>query len=101
MRSKRILEDQVGGEVTDLRLSLWRGDAAVRALVARHYRAACSADLGTARRGGDRFWLPRIDAFYLRRPEVLRLLETTPGRAYLAARAAGRRLRRALARGMG
>jgi peptidoglycan/xylan/chitin deacetylase (PgdA/CDA1 family) len=97
VRSKRILEEHVGGAVTTFAYPYGAANPAVRALVAQHYRAACSAQLGTARRGHDRFWLPRIDAFYLRRPKVLHLLETAPGRAYLAARAVGRRLRQALA----
>jgi peptidoglycan/xylan/chitin deacetylase (PgdA/CDA1 family) len=97
VRSKHVLEERVGREVTTFAYPYGSASPAVRTLVGRHYRAACSADLGTARPAGDRFWLPRIDAFYLRRPEVLRLLDTAPGRAYLAARALGRRLRQTLA----
>jgi peptidoglycan/xylan/chitin deacetylase (PgdA/CDA1 family) len=101
--SKRLLEDQIGGEVTSFAYPYGRADAETRALVGRHYRAACSTELATARRGADRHWLPRIDAFYVRRPALLRLLETAAGRAYLAARSLGRRLRQApaLARGGG
>ena len=99
--SKRVLETQLGSEVTSFAYPYGLADRGVRALVGRHYQAACSTELATAQRRGDRHWLPRIDAFYVRRPELLRLLETTAGRAYLAARSLGRRLRRAvpLARG--
>jgi peptidoglycan/xylan/chitin deacetylase (PgdA/CDA1 family) len=100
--SKRILEADLGVEVTAFAYPYGRADAATRALVALHYRAACSTDLAVARRGDDRHWLPRIDAYYVRRPELLRLLETPAGRAYLAVRSVGRRLRRtSLARGHG
>jgi peptidoglycan/xylan/chitin deacetylase (PgdA/CDA1 family) len=102
--SKSVLEEQIGAEVTAFAYPYGAADAAARALVARYYRGACSTDLAVARHDHDRHWLPRIDAYYVRRPELLRLLETTAGRAYLAARTVGRRLRRMLlapARGEG
>lgn len=99
--SKRVLEAELGTEVGAFAYPHGLADDAARALVARHYGAACSTDLATARRGRDRHSLPRIDAYYVRRPELIRLLETTAGRAYLAARALGRRLKAPLARGRG
>ena len=95
--SKRVLEARVGCEVTAFAYPYGLADGDARALVARHYRAACSTELATAHRASDRHWLPRIDAFYVRRPELLRLLETTAGRAYLAARSLGRRVRQSAA----
>ncbi|OLC38965.1 MAG: hypothetical protein AUH81_03015 [Candidatus Rokubacteria bacterium 13_1_40CM_4_69_5] len=94
--SKRILEDRLGFVVTSFTYAYGVASPPARELVQAHYQAACSTDLGHARRGDDRFWLRRIDAYYLRPRFLFRLLETPPGRAYIALRALGRELRRLL-----
>ncbi|MDQ3163296.1 MAG: hypothetical protein M3Q92_10775 [Actinomycetota bacterium] len=68
----------------------------VRRLAATCYRMACSGRLGHARPEHDRFWLPRIDAYYLRNPAFVELLATPAGRCYFALRSVGRRARRLL-----
>lgn len=92
--SKRALEDALGRPVDLLAYPYGRSGAAVKALAAAHYRAACGVVLATARSASDRHALPRIDAYYVRRPRVFRTLGTPLGRGYLAVRAAGRALRR-------
>ena len=92
-RSKRVLEEQVGATVATFAYPCGAAGPEARAAVARHYQAACSADLGFARPGDDRFWLPRIDAYYLRAPALLRRLDSVAARAYLGARALARRAR--------
>ena len=93
VESKRALEDAVGRAVDLLAYPYGRAGAAVRPIAAAHYRAACGVVLAAARTGDDRHALPRIDAYYLRRPRVFRMLGTPLGGAYLTLRAAGRRVR--------
>jgi peptidoglycan/xylan/chitin deacetylase (PgdA/CDA1 family) len=91
--SKRALEDVLGRPVEVLAYPYGRTSAVVRGLAAAHYRASCGVRMGTARTGHDRHALPRIDVYYLRRPGLFRMLGTPLGRAYLALRGLGRRLR--------
>jgi len=91
--SKRALEDIVGRAVEVFAYPYGKGNGAVRAVAAAHYRASCGVELAAARAGDDRHRLPRIDVYYLRHPRVFRTLGTPLGRGYLALRAAGRRLR--------
>ena len=91
--SKRALEDAIGRTVDVLAYPYGRAGASVRPVAAAHYRAACGVVLARARSADDRHALPRIDAYYLRRPRVFRMLGTPLGGAYLALRAAGRRVR--------
>jgi len=93
VKSRQLLEDNVGVEVSAFAYPYGRASRAVRGLVASSYRVACSDELGFARREDDRFRLRRIDAYYLRNPAVVRRLQSLPARTYLALRALGRRLR--------
>ena len=93
--SRRRLEDDISRPVDLLAYPYGRASAQVRAAASRRYRAACGVSMGRARAGRDLHALPRIDAYYLRRPALFRTLGTTLGSAYLALRAAGRRLRSA------
>jgi len=93
--SRRRLEDAVGRPVELLAYPYGRASAPVRAAASAHYRAACGVAMARARASEDRHALPRIDAYYLRRPGWFRTLGTPLGSAYLALRAAGRRLRSA------
>lgn len=67
----------------------------VRLQAAEHYSAAVSTELRVAGPDEDLFMLPRIDAFYLRPAWLTAMLYQGTGKAYLALRRAGRRLRRA------
>jgi peptidoglycan/xylan/chitin deacetylase (PgdA/CDA1 family) len=64
-----------------------------RSLVGRTYRGAGTSDPRLVRPDDDRAALPRVDAHYLRRPELLRRLLEGSGGAYLRLRRAGRRVR--------
>ena len=91
--SRRALEEVVGRPVEVFAYPYGRGNGAVRAIAAAHYRASCGVELASAHARDDRHRLPRIDAYYLRHPTLFRTLGTPLGRGYLALRAAGRRLR--------
>jgi peptidoglycan/xylan/chitin deacetylase (PgdA/CDA1 family) len=91
--SKRELEDMLGRPVQVLAYPYGRSNAAVRGLAAAHYLAACGVEMGAARTAHDRHALPRIDVYYLRRPALFRTVGTSLGRAYVALRGLGRRLR--------
>ena len=65
-----------------------------RALLRKAYSAACTTRLALARGETDPWAVPRIDAHYLRRPELLaRALEGSPG-TYLRIRGVAARARR-------
>lgn len=65
-----------------------------RAIVARHYHAACGTSLAFARRDSDRFALPRLDAYYLRPAALVRWLDSPWPAAYLRFRRLARMVRR-------
>lgn len=91
--SKRALEDRLGAAVNAFAYPFGDVDGAARSLASCHYRGAFGTRLGIAGAGDDRFELPRVDMYYLRHPAGFRRFDTTIGRWYLRARAAGRRLR--------
>lgn len=94
VEAKDALEQAVGVQVESLAYpygSLPAGES--RALVARTYAVACTTTPRLARAGDDLTALPRVDAHYVRRTEVLRRILGGSGRAYLGARRTGRRLR--------
>lgn len=96
--SQRALEDGLGRAVSSFAYPYGRTDAAARALVGRHYRAACSTELDAAGIRDDRHFLSRVDVYYVRPRILFATLDTAPGRVYLTARRFGRRLRQRLAR---
>jgi peptidoglycan/xylan/chitin deacetylase (PgdA/CDA1 family) len=97
LASKQALEQAVQAPVSSFAYPYGSPPSPVaRALVRDAYSAACGTRLGTMRRDSDSFSLPRIDAHYLRRPELLGRAVTGGLRAYLRARALGARTRRLL-----
>lgn len=94
---KARLEDAVGVSIESFAYpygSLPRRPG--RAIVTRTYAAACTTDPALVRPGRDPAALPRVDAHYLRRPDLPRRLLEGSGsaRAYLGARRVARRIRR-------
>jgi hypothetical protein len=67
-------------------------------VVERTYAAACTTRPAPLRAGVDRYALPRVDAHYLRRPELLRLALRGQLGAYLWLRRVGARARRRVVR---
>jgi peptidoglycan/xylan/chitin deacetylase (PgdA/CDA1 family) len=94
--SSRVeIEDRLGAAVTSFAYPFGYTSTAVAALVARHFRAACTVDLRRAR-GEALHLLPRVDTYYVRDSRNLRRLLTGGLDAYLAIRHLGRRIRAAM-----
>lgn len=87
------LRDRLGREIDTFAYPYGLADARTRAVVAAEFRAACGVRLGTARPSSDRFRLPRVDVFYLRRPLAFRLFPGPAGDLYLKLRGVGRACR--------
>jgi peptidoglycan/xylan/chitin deacetylase (PgdA/CDA1 family) len=95
--SKQILEHASGASVCSFAYPYGAVPTPhARALVERVYDAACSAAPGYVTPASDPYALPRVDAHYVRRPELLRLALGGSLRPYLSARKLGARARRAL-----
>jgi peptidoglycan/xylan/chitin deacetylase (PgdA/CDA1 family) len=73
-------------------------DDRVVAQVRESYRFACTTELATLKENSDPHLLPRLDAYYYRRPGSLERFGSGAFRAHLWLRAGARRLRAALAR---
>lgn len=91
--SKRAIEDGVGRPVTTFAYPYGVASPQARAAAGELFRASCSTALGQSRREDDRQWLPRLEMFYYRTPQLLSHLGTAPGNAYIAARALARGVR--------
>ena len=71
----------------------------VRSAIEATYELACGGGPGMVTEASDCFALPRVDAHYVRRPELLRHVVCGGGSAYIAARRLGARARRTLISG--
>lgn len=91
--SRRAIEDAVGERVTALAYPYGAHDARVRRLAAAHFACAHGTRLGPATAASDRLALPRVDAYYLRRPARFRAAVEGRLDPYLRLRQAGRDLR--------
>jgi len=93
--SQRLLKQATGATVRSFAFPYGVvPDGASRALVEAGYSSACTTRVAVVRRGADPFALPRADAHYLRRPEVLRAALAGRLDLYLRARDGGARIRR-------
>lgn len=100
--SKEALETTLGVSVSSIAYPYGvspRREAAV--LVSAHYTAACTTRLDTVAPWDSPLSLPRVDAHYLRRPELLRRAVAGELRPYLRARSVLARARRAVRRDYG
>ena len=95
--SKRVLEEVVGTPVTSFAYPYGADPSPfARQLVEETYAAACTTRMASLGPDPDRYALPRVDAHYVRRPELLaRVLSDGIG-PYLVARRIGARTRRRL-----
>jgi peptidoglycan/xylan/chitin deacetylase (PgdA/CDA1 family) len=94
--SKNAIADATGHPVDTFAYPYGAYDTAVRNLASRHFRLACSTDLGFVQPDSDLFALERIEMYYFRSLWLFRQLFAPTTGAYLALRKQLRRLRRAL-----
>lgn len=95
VRSKHVLEQAIGAPVHSFAYPYGAGPTeAARALVRETYAVGCSTALGYVKRDANLFSLPRVDAHYVRRPQLLRAALDGSLTRYLAARRAVARARR-------
>jgi peptidoglycan/xylan/chitin deacetylase (PgdA/CDA1 family) len=95
VESRRLLEGAAGVAVRSFAFPYGVvPEGAADALRESAYAAACTTRASVVRPGSDPFALPRVDAHYLRRPELLRAALAGRLDLYLRARDGGARLRR-------
>jgi peptidoglycan/xylan/chitin deacetylase (PgdA/CDA1 family) len=95
VESRRRLEEAIGKDVRSFAYPYGvKPGARARQLVESTYEAACTTAIGRVDTTVDRFALPRVDAHYLRRPTLLRLVVNGRLDWYLAVRRRGAALRR-------
>ena len=97
VHSKEVLERLTGGTVRSYAYPYGAlpGEEA-RKLVEATYDAACTTRVASVPARADMHELPRVDAHYLRRPQLLRRAVAGRLEPYLALRRAGARARRAV-----
>jgi peptidoglycan/xylan/chitin deacetylase (PgdA/CDA1 family) len=93
---RRELEDRTGAAVTALCYPYGCSTPGVRRLVRQHYQLACGTTLQFVTPPTDPFDLPRIDAYYLRKPFWFKQVVCGDGETYLATRRILCRVRRIL-----
>ena len=98
VESKATIEERLGRPVNTFAYPFGVFSRPNYEVVRKHFRGACSVEMGNAGRENDRHQLPRLDVYYLRHPTLFQLFETLPGRAYLELRGGGRRVRAGLVR---
>lgn len=110
--AQRELEDEVSGSLDDFRRELGISPAAFcypygdvtereRNAAARAYRLAVTTELRPVSMDEDPYAVPRIDAYYLRRPGRLESFGTPAFARYLKARRQGRTLKSSVVRLLG
>jgi peptidoglycan/xylan/chitin deacetylase (PgdA/CDA1 family) len=92
--SKHEIETHTGQPAEFFCFPYGQWNAAVREIVVRYHRGACSTAAGMVEPNADPFALPRADAHYVRNPAWFRSLFTHRFCSYLAARRLIRRVRR-------
>jgi peptidoglycan/xylan/chitin deacetylase (PgdA/CDA1 family) len=99
VESREVLEQLTGREVASYAYPYGAPPhRAARQLVEQTYDSACTTRIAAVGQRPDVHALPRVDAHYLRRPELLRRALGGSLGSYLAARSLGSRARRALRR---
>ena len=92
-RADALIERRVGRRPRYFAFPDGRHDALSRQVASARYQAAFTTRLAALRDGDDRYALPRLDAHYLRSEAIRRRLDGPLARAWLAWRAALRRLK--------
>jgi peptidoglycan/xylan/chitin deacetylase (PgdA/CDA1 family) len=94
--SRRVIEDRIGKTIETFAYPYGDFTPAVRTVVGRHFRLACSTELEFVSPKSDPLSLPRIDVYYLRNQFWFHGLRRRHGAQYLAGRKSLRDLRRSI-----
>ncbi len=86
VNAKSVLEDHLGHQVDHFSYPYGRSDGVSAELVSRTYRGACTTKMGTVSAKSNPLALPRVDAYYVRQPQIFKTLSTPALSAYLALR---------------
>ena len=97
--SRREIEDIIGDAVTSFSYPYGEMNSTVSTCVEKEFQAACTTDLRRANHD-PLHYLPRVDMYYVNSEQKLRRLLKGELDQYLAFRAVGRVVRRAVMRGM-
>jgi hypothetical protein len=92
--SKTAIGEALGQPVVSFAYPFGRYDEQSLSLARQHFACACSTRLGFAGHRSDRYRLPRVDAYYLRRTSLVDGVTARWFRWSIYARAIPRRLRR-------
>lgn len=92
------IREEVGRAVTAFAYPYGDADDRVRGIVARHCELSCGTELRCLRDGEDPYWLPRLDAYYVRGRGRLEAWGSARFRLFLDMQSRARRLRNQLAR---
>lgn len=84
--SKTKIEDMLGSEVTTFAYPFGKFNSAIKQIVEKEHRAACSTNLGKIQAGSDYFTLERVDTYYLSNPKVFNCLSSKSFDGYMAFR---------------
>ncbi len=95
-QSKAAIEDRLGRPATAFAYPYGRHTAAVREIVGREFRSACSTRLGKIRRDSDPHQLSRVEMYYFSNPALFSLLGSRSGDWYLGLRRVLRGLKSSL-----
>jgi len=87
LTSKKDLGAQLGEPVEFFCYPYGQYNHPARSIVFRHFRGACTTDMGRVQPESDVFCLPRFDAFYLRSKAMFPRLFTRSGSVYFSLRA--------------
>jgi len=93
IESKTKIEDEVGCEVTTFAYPYGKFNASVKRVVAENFNAACSTNLGKARRTSDFHSLERIDSCYLSNQRIFISLSSAVFDQYMCLRQAMRHVK--------
>jgi peptidoglycan/xylan/chitin deacetylase (PgdA/CDA1 family) len=94
--SRARLCDELGRPVTAFAYPYGQSNATLRDVARKYFRMACGTGLASVTPESDSFNLPRIDAYYLRRPAIFEKF-VGGARGYIAVRRLFRSLRAAIA----
>lgn len=86
VNSKLAIEHRLGHQIDLFSYPYGRFDQASSALVAENYLGACTTRLGTVSGRSDPLALERVDAYYVRQPQLFRHLTSPLLSKYLAVR---------------